>query len=86
MSDSLFQLDEKSDRSIVPYRSSSSKKTINKGKVLFFFSDSDFYELKNMTDFSKVFNIYSTEPTADSKEDNATFGDVKRANASKLNK
>jgi hypothetical protein len=36
-----------------------------------------------MTDFSKVFNIYSAEPTADSPEDTATFGEVKRANASK---
>jgi hypothetical protein len=38
-----------------------------------------------MTDFSKVFNIYSTEPTADSQEDNSTFNEVKRANASKSN-
>jgi hypothetical protein len=35
-----------------------------------------------MTDFTNVFNIYSNEPTPDQPEDNSTFGDVKRANAS----
>lgn len=35
-----------------------------------------------MTDFSKVFNIYSNEPTPDPAEDNGTFSEVKRANAS----
>jgi hypothetical protein len=45
---------------------------------------SDFYEQKIMTDSSKVFNIYSTEPTSsDPPEDTGTFGEVKRANASK---
>jgi hypothetical protein len=38
-----------------------------------------------MTDFAKVFNIYSSEPTPDSQGDNPTFGEVKRANASKSN-
>lgn len=40
-----------------------------------------------MTDFSKVFNIYSTEatPDVDPPEDNSSFGEVKRANASKSN-
>jgi hypothetical protein len=71
-------LDEKSDRS---YRSSLSKNN-KQGKIVVVVSD--FYEQKKtMTDFSKVFNIYSTEPTADSPEDTATFGEVKRANASK---
>jgi len=36
-----------------------------------------------MTDFSKVFNIYSTEPAPEQQEDNSTFGEIKRANASK---
>jgi hypothetical protein len=36
-----------------------------------------------MTDFNKVFNIYSTEPTPDQQEDIPTFEEVKRANASK---
>ena len=36
-----------------------------------------------MTDFTKVFNIYSTETPVDPPEENATFGEVKRANASK---
>jgi hypothetical protein len=40
---------------------------------------------KTMTDFSKVFNIYSTESTPDPQEDNSTFEEVKRANASKSN-
>ncbi|CAF0964730.1 unnamed protein product [Adineta steineri] len=35
-----------------------------------------------MTDFNKVFNIYSSEPTPDQQEDNATFEEVKRVNAS----
>ncbi len=38
-----------------------------------------------MTDINKVFNIYSTEPTPDPQQDNETFGEVKRANASKSN-
>jgi hypothetical protein len=38
-----------------------------------------------MTDSTKVFNIYSTEPTSDLPEDNLTFEEVKRANASKSN-
>jgi hypothetical protein len=38
-----------------------------------------------MTDSTKVFNIYSTEPTPDQPEDNSTFGEVKKANASKSN-
>ncbi|CAF1453908.1 unnamed protein product, partial [Rotaria sordida] len=35
-----------------------------------------------MTDFAKVFNIYSSESNQDQQEDNQTFGEVKRANAS----
>jgi len=35
-----------------------------------------------MTNSSKVFNIYSTEPTPDPPEDNLPFGEVKKANAS----
>ncbi|CAF0755067.1 unnamed protein product [Rotaria sp. Silwood1] len=35
-----------------------------------------------MTDFAKVFNIYSTESNQDQQEENQTFGEVKRANAS----
>ncbi len=36
-----------------------------------------------MTDFNKVINIYSTEATPDPQEENQTFDEVKRANASK---
>lgn len=36
-----------------------------------------------MTDSNKVFNIYSSEPTPDAPEENGTFGEMKRANASK---
>jgi hypothetical protein len=36
-----------------------------------------------MTDLAKVFNIYSTEPTADQQEENSTFEEVKKVNASK---
>lgn len=42
-----------------------------------------------MTDFAKVFNIYSTEATpadAEPQENNSSFGEVKRANASKSKK
>ena len=40
-----------------------------------------------MTDFAKVFNIYSSEPTleSDQPEDNSSFAEIKRANASKSN-
>lgn len=52
--------------------------------IVFFLSlIEDFYEQKIMTDSNKVFNIYSSEPTPDPAEDNETFGELKRANASK---
>ena len=37
-----------------------------------------------MTDFAKVFNVYSSEPAAEQKEENETFEEVKRVNASKF--
>jgi hypothetical protein len=36
-----------------------------------------------MTDFNKVFNIYSTEPGEDEQNENSDTDEVKRANASK---
>lgn len=38
-----------------------------------------------MTDFAQVFSIYSTESNSDQQiqDDNQTFAEVKRANASK---
>ncbi len=81
MIDSLFQMDERGDRS---HRSSSSSKKYKQNLVVFF-CYSDFLWAKTMTDSTKVFNIYSTEPTSDLPEDNLTVEEVKRANASKSN-
>ena len=36
-----------------------------------------------MGDDSKLSHLYSSDPIPDEQEDNSTFGEVKRANASK---